>query len=144
MNDQEEIPPSRRRGRPPRTTDAPVTLSDLAPPADAPVPAEVSSPSAPVEPQAVLPSVPPSTTPASSGWVPFMPEDVVQINNPGNLNYGLLFTVGDMRELKVHGYYIVGRKVEYITANEDECHRIGVGKVRTRNPCSKKWGNEGK
>lgn len=96
-----------------------------------------------LQPNPVLPEhlpSPPATPPAEQGWVPILSNDVVQIINNENKLFGTLFTVGDVRSRKVHGYQIMpGGKIEYITANEDECFRIGTSKIRSRNSCSNKW-----
>lgn len=79
----------------------------------------------------------------SPSWVPIQSNDVVQINNPQNRLYGALFTVADIKNRRVHGYQLMaGGKHEYITANEDECYRVGQSKVRSRNGCSSKWNAE--
>jgi hypothetical protein len=76
-------------------------------------------------------------------WVPVRANDVVQVSNNENKLYGTLFTVGDIRNHRVHGYQIMSSgKHEYVTVNEDECFRIGPSKVRSKNACSPKWINE--
>lgn len=82
----------------------------------------------------------PFSTGAEASPVIFAKYDVVQINNPEHINYGMFFIVGDSRNGKLHGFAISDhRKKEYLTVPEKDCHRIGVSKVRSTKTCSDKW-----
>jgi len=67
---------------------------------------------------------------------------VVQIINNENINYGLIFTIGDIRHGRAHGYhFLMGKKggKDFVTVNCDECWVIGPSKVRSNKPISPKW-----
>jgi hypothetical protein len=51
----------------------------------------------------------------------------------------MLFIVGGIAEGKVHGFYMLNSKKEYITIPADNCARIGETKVKSRQPCSFRW-----
>ena len=77
----------RRRGRPPKQ--APV--QEQSPPE--PTAIESNQPVAGCE----------SPIPHEPTWIPIQVEDVVQIVNNENKNFGVLFIVGDIKAHKVHG-----------------------------------------
>ena len=167
MNDQEEIPPSRRRGRPPRNpVEMAPQFSTLAPPQESPMsdgnirPNQAEAPTVPSlpsesqvpasEPDAQRIAAPhpvqplsPAPAPLSGmdpSWVPVMSNDIVQVTNNESKYYGTLFIVGDVRNRKVHGYHLLELgKHSYFTVGEDEVIKVGVSKVRSRKSCNDRW-----
>lgn len=101
-----------------------------------PPPVTVQQPSVPVE------EIEHETPPVQlGGESPLKLHDVVQIIDPQSRIYGAYFTVGDVRNGRVHGYYISeGRAKSFVTIPVNMVHRVGgQAKVRSSNPCSPKW-----
>lgn len=108
------------------------------------------SPSEP-QPQEPTALAPPPTSPGSAVVSPdpklvipgsaLLRHDVVQVNENGHANYGLLFIVGDVVRGKVHGYHMTERhgQKEFITVPESAVLRIGASRIRAAQPCSAKW-----
>jgi hypothetical protein len=141
MNETQAIPtpvPSRRRGRPPKIA-TPIVGEEKV---------QAAEPDASI---ASVPEQPKQEDPVAQfqrEWTPVQIDDVVQIANNENKMLGLLFIVSDIRNHKIHGYYLLPNgKHEYVTVGEDEVLHVGPktkGHIRSRNPCSPKWLTENK
>lgn len=123
------------------------------PPPDATLPLASSPPPAapfnlnlekPENPRAAPEEVkqPPADPPVVAIAAPraFKPYDVVQVYGKESRHYGVLLTVGDVKQGSLHGYILMeGGRREFLTVKVEEVVLIGESRVRLKIPCSGQW-----
>lgn len=109
------------------------------PPPEPVVEAPIEPPPAPPKPVEEIEKE--HSAPKTLGGSGLSQHDVVQIIDPQSRLYGGFMAVGDVRNNKVHGYYVAeGRAKHFVTIPLGMVHPIGgQAKVRSSNPCSPKW-----